>query len=287
MAGAPASATAIQPATDVRTICGRMTFMRFPRAPIDQAVREFDALRSAVTLVVIGTRNDRCAKTNVMARCKSLSIGPGRRMPRITDATAIRRRILAATWRVIATEGIQSVSMRRVARAAGSTTGLITHYFKDKDELITRAYRTVLDRMIADAARRIAAPGNVVERLLAAVEAIEPTGPEMQELTVVLMNFWAQAACNPAYARYCRHDYRRWRTLIGRAIRDGIASGELRRDTDVRMLCDVLTIFSDGLSVGITLTPRAYPRAQRAAILRRLLAPYLNDSGRIRRRVRR
>jgi TetR/AcrR family transcriptional regulator, transcriptional repressor of bet genes len=196
-------------------------------------------------------------------------------MPKITDAAKMRQRIIVATWAVIATEGIQSVSMRRVARAAGSTTGLITHYFQDKDELVTRAYRTVLDRMIADAARRIAAPGHVSERLLAAIEAIEPAGPEMKQFTVVLMNFWAQAAFNPAFARHCRQDYRRWRALVGRAIRDGIKAGELRRDTDVVRLCDVLTLLSDGLSVGMTLTPAAYPRARRKAILLDILAPHL------------
>jgi AcrR family transcriptional regulator len=203
------------------------------------------------------------------------AVNPGPSMPKITDAVAMRQRILTAAWHVIASEGIQSVSMRRVARAAGSTTGLITHYFKDKDELVTRAYRTVLDRMLADAAQRIAAPGTVTERLLAAVEAIEPTDPQMRQWTVVLLNFWAQAAFNPAFARYCQQDYRRWRRLIGRAVRDGIASGELRRETDVRTLCDLLTLVSDGFSVGITLTPRLYPRRHREAVLRRLLRPYV------------
>ena len=201
-------------------------------------------------------------------------------MPKITDAAKMRQRIIAATWTVIATEGIQSVSMRRVARAAGSTTGLITHYFQDKDELVTRAYRTVLDRMIGDAARRIAAPGRVSERLLAAIEAIEPTRAEMKQFTIVLMNFWAQAAFNPAFARHCHQDYRRWRTLIGRTIRDGIRTGELRRDTDVRRVCDLLTLLSDGFSVGMTLTPAAYPRERRAGILLEVLKPYLVRQGR-------
>ena len=200
-------------------------------------------------------------------------------MPKITDAVAVRQRILTATWHVIASEGIQSVSMRRVARAAGSTTGLITHYFKDKDELVTRAYRTVLDRMLADAAERIAAPGTVTDRLLAAVEAIEPTDPQMRQFTIVLLNFWAQAAFNPAFARACQQDYRRWRRLIGGAIRDGIAAGELRADTDVRTLCDLLTLVSDGFSVGLTLTPRLYPAGHRRVVLRCLLQPYVRKGG--------
>ena len=199
-------------------------------------------------------------------------------MPKIIDATAMRRRILTATWDVIATEGIQSVSMRRVARAAGSTTGLITHYFADKDELVTYAYRTVLDRMIADATARVAEASGVTERLLAAIEAIEPNTAQMQRFTIVLMNFWAQAAFNRAFAAHCRQDYRRWRKLISGVIRDGIEAGELRAGTDAGMLTDVLTLLSDGFSVGMTLTPSNYPRRHREAILTQILRPYLRGS---------
>ena len=183
-------------------------------------------------------------------------------------------RIVRATWAVIRSEGIQSVSMRRVAQQANCTTGLITHYFRDKDELVTHAYRVVLDKMIADATLSVQRERSVGERLLAAVEAIEPTNAEMKEFTVVLMNFWGQAAFNEAYAARCRQDYRRWRDLIGRVVKEGIASGELRPDTDVRGVTDLITLLSDGLSVGMTLTPNAYPAERRRALIRSILAPY-------------
>lgn len=184
-------------------------------------------------------------------------------------------RIVRATWAVIAAEGIVSASMRRVAQQAGCTTGLITHYFRDKDELVTYAYRVVLDRMIADAARSLQRSGSVGERLLAAVEAIEPVDAGMRLYTVVLLNFWSHAASNAAYARHCRADYRRWRRMIDGVIRAGIASGELRAGTDVRSLTDLITLVSDGLSVGMMLTPRAYPRARRRALIRSIIEPLL------------
>jgi AcrR family transcriptional regulator len=199
-------------------------------------------------------------------------------MPKVTDAEAIKKCIVTAAWAVIAREGIQSASMRRVARVAGSTTGLLTHYFRDKDELVTYAYSLALDRMIADATQRVSGAGSIEERLLAAIEAIEPTGRELKQLTIVMMNFWAQAAFSPAYAAHCKQDYRRWRALIVRTIRSGIAAGELRRETNVRMLTDLLTLISDGLSVGMTLTPERYPTGHRRALIRELLRPHLTRS---------
>jgi TetR/AcrR family transcriptional repressor of bet genes len=185
-------------------------------------------------------------------------------MPKVTDADAIKKQIVTAAWDVIATEGIQSASMRRVARAAGCTTGLLTHYFRDKHELVTYAYRLALDRMIADATQRVSRARGIEAQLLAAIEAIEPTGRELKQLTVVMINFWAQAAFSTTYAMHCKQDYRRWRKLISATIRSGIAAGELRARTDVRMLTDQLTLLSDGLS------------GHRRALIRVLLRTHLH-----------
>lgn len=196
-------------------------------------------------------------------------------MPKITDAEATKSRLVRAAWKVIANEGIEAATLRRVAAEDGCTTGLITHYFGDKNELVTCAYREVLDIMIEDATQAIAAQSTVTEKLLAAVEAIEPTRPELREFTIVLINFWAAAAFNPTFAQHCRDDYKRWRTLVSSVIAAGIESGQLRQDTDVKMLTDILTLLSDGLSVGMTLTPTIYSPKHRREIILQTLEPFI------------
>lgn len=199
-------------------------------------------------------------------------------MPKITDAEATRNRLVRAAWQVIASEGIEAATLRRVAREDGCTTGLITHYFRDKNELVTCAYRRVLDMMLADATAAIATHDNLTQRLLAAIEAIEPTRADTGQFTVVLMNFWAAAAFNSTFAQHCREDYQRWRMLVSGVIVSGIESGELRKDTDVRTLTDILTLLSDGLSVGMTLTPRNYPPKHRRTIILKILSSFLARS---------
>jgi AcrR family transcriptional regulator len=227
---------------------------------------------------IVLMRNSRCVMWNTIDRRASQSMrsvrGP-KEMPKIVDVDATRRRIVEAAWAVIATEGIQSVSMRRVAREAGCTSGLITHHFADKDELVTSAYEGVLDEMIQNAARQVTRARSVADKLCVAVEAIEPTSARLKQLTIVLMNFWAQAAFNPVFAARCRQDYKRWRALVSGIVRDGIGAGELRGDTDVQALTDAITLLSDGLSVGMTLTPNRYGKRHRRVILMNLLRPHL------------
>ena len=90
-----------------------------------------------------------------------------------------------------------------------------------------------------------------------------------------MINFWAAAAFNPTFAEYCKQDYVRWWDLIRGVVQEGVNRGEFKKDVNVAMLVDLLTLVSDGLGVGMTLTPGHYPRHYRAAIVRQLLAPLL------------
>ncbi len=51
-----------------------------------------------------------------------------------------RTAILQATLRLIATSGFHGTAMSQVAKEAGVSTGIIYHYFDNKDELIRQLY---------------------------------------------------------------------------------------------------------------------------------------------------
>ncbi|HLS74688.1 MAG TPA: TetR/AcrR family transcriptional regulator [Actinomycetaceae bacterium] len=57
-------------------------------------------------------------------------------MPRIVDHASRRTEIVHALWAVIHEKGLDSVSFRAVAEAAGVSIGRIQHYFTSKEELI-------------------------------------------------------------------------------------------------------------------------------------------------------
>ena len=47
-----------------------------------------------------------------------------------------RIEVSEAAWKVIVREGLDRTSMRAIARELDCTTGVVTHYFRDKQELI-------------------------------------------------------------------------------------------------------------------------------------------------------
>ena len=72
------------------------------------------------------------------------------RMPRTVDPVERRAAVAAAARAVIAREGLDGTTVRRVAAEAGSSTTVVTHYFADKEALLLAA---VQDAYAALAAR--------------------------------------------------------------------------------------------------------------------------------------
>ena len=60
-----------------------------------------------------------------------------------------RLEVAAAAWRVIVREGLERASMRAIAQEMSCTTGVVMHYFRNKEELILFALHQVTARLQA------------------------------------------------------------------------------------------------------------------------------------------
>lgn len=79
-----------------------------------------------------------------------------------------RRAIMRATLRVVAEGGLDRVTHRRVAAAAGVPLGSTTYYFASRDDLIRQSFQLYLDestKVLGDLAREY--PEITVENLVA------------------------------------------------------------------------------------------------------------------------
>ena len=70
-------------------------------------------------------------------------------MPKVVDLDARRLEIASAAVTVIAHSGLEGARLRDVAAAAGVTTGAVTHYFLNKDEVLEAALAEVVRRYLA------------------------------------------------------------------------------------------------------------------------------------------
>ena len=193
-------------------------------------------------------------------------------MPKIVDHDSMREKVAEAVWRVISKKGIDSATIRVIAKEARCSTGILAHYFQDKDELLIFALRLATVR----AARRMEArvgeaecDGDALRKVL--YESL-PLDKERRLEWRIWVSFWGRAAGNVIMEKEQRRRYIGWRGLVRDLISKGRADGELRRDVDPSDEADSLIALIDGLGTQATLDPRRLPAKRQRALVDRYLS---------------
>lgn len=170
-------------------------------------------------------------------------------MPRLVDHDARKRELLDASLALVASEGIEAATLRRLARAADCTTGAITYYFEGRDALLVamlrRAHQTTGARMLR-AAGRGASPR---DRLWAVLMEALPLDPERLAEWRVWLAFWGAAAGNPALVEENLARYAEWRALLQTLVRDLAGT-----QADLPLRVDDLMGLIDGFGLQIALS---------------------------------
>ncbi|TYB39147.1 TetR family transcriptional regulator [Micromonospora sp. AP08] len=124
-------------------------------------------------------------------------------MPKRVDHGERRALIADALMRVAAEQGLEAVSLRHVAAAAGVSSGMVQHYFRTRDEMMTFALAVVRDRNEARVTRAIAALGETPaprELLRTMLAELLPLDEERRADGRVALAFLAYTAVRPAVA---------------------------------------------------------------------------------------
>lgn len=179
-------------------------------------------------------------------------------VPRVVDHAERRRAITDATVRSIATVGLEQTTMRRIASEAGSTTGLVTHYFPDKDALLRSALRHV-HRTAGE--RMHAAIEKAADPLRAVICESLPLDDRRRTEWRVWLAFWGKAATSAELAEEQRSRYVEWRDLLERVI----------AGADVDVDAELLMATIDGLGVRATVDPDGPSASEQLAVVERVL----------------
>ena len=179
-------------------------------------------------------------------------------------------RVIEAAWRVVATEGAQGATMRGIAAEAGVTTGFVTHYFEDKQELLAEVVRynnlRARDRVMAaigDHRGLVALEG--------AVDALLPIDADRGREWQVWIASWRPGAAGGLSTDELRGGRRFVERLLTELLAQAIADGDLPATLDVAYEAERLLTMIAG--IGLTLGVETQARMRRGA--KRMLAEQL------------
>ncbi|WP_117214213.1 TetR/AcrR family transcriptional regulator [Allorhizocola rhizosphaerae] len=185
-------------------------------------------------------------------------------MSRTADKPAQQAQLSRAVWEVLAHHGIERLTIRAVAAAAGCTTGLVMHRFPNRQALLRHA-RELLHQRTRDRVEGLEADAPTP---LAALRAVLAQGLALDDETttesIVWVGFLAASVGDAELAALHRTNTRAWRERIDRLVsatmpgwpRDRVATTTL-----------ALIAMVEGAAALASADPAVYPPTAQLAML--------------------
>ncbi len=117
---------------------------------------------------------------------------------REVDHDKRRQKIAEVAVNIIGNEGLEAATVRGIASKAGYSTTVITHYFKNKDELLLLAYKHIAIQAWQRIEDVIA---NSPDDILGALMTMTAMDKHVHHSWRVYIAIWQKAAHNPVLAR--------------------------------------------------------------------------------------
>ncbi|WP_163570089.1 TetR/AcrR family transcriptional regulator [Fodinicola feengrottensis] len=185
-------------------------------------------------------------------------------MPRTKgDHEARRRDVSEAVWRVLTAQGFGGLTMRAVAAELGATTGLLTHYFPSKRDLVGYAL-DLLERRTDSRPRRAAGEG--LSALRAVLFDVLPLTSEDAASNRIWVSSWDTALAEPSLSADYAGKYARSRDKLRDLVAAAQKLGELPAGDPARIAAGAQA-FILGLVVQALFDPAAFPANRQIELL--------------------
>jgi TetR/AcrR family transcriptional regulator, transcriptional repressor of bet genes len=146
-------------------------------------------------------------------------------VPKVGIGPIRREQICRAAASVIAREGLAGSTMRMVAAEAGVSTGMLNHYFANREDLLTQSLMFVSERHQKRLRAAIDGVPAGQGRLTALLDSAIAPAEEVTETWLVWINVFGEAIRLPELRHAVDLRTRSWYGLIDTAL-EGMVSAE-------------------------------------------------------------
>jgi AcrR family transcriptional regulator len=181
------------------------------------------------------------------------------------DHEARRRDVAEAVWRILAGRGFGGLTLRAVATEMNASTGLLTHYFPNKQALLRTALE-VLDQRNQERPRRTP-PAEGLAALRSSLLDVLPLTAESADSNRIWVSSWDIALADPELAAAHAERYRRSRERLTGYVATAQQRGELPADASTADLAAAAQSFVLGLVVQALFAPEEFPPERQIRLL--------------------
>lgn len=122
-------------------------------------------------------------------------------MPKVGMEPVRRAQLIDATCESIFQYGLADTTINKISRLAGVSTGIISHYFGGKNELVESTMRKILIDLADAVSMRVHQAATPRQKILAIIEGNFSHQQTSARFVTSWLAFWSQAMHVPSLAR--------------------------------------------------------------------------------------
>jgi transcriptional repressor BetI len=140
-------------------------------------------------------------------------------MPKLGMQPIRRRQLIDATIASIRENGFAETTVSQISRRAGVSTGIVHHYFENKEDLLEATLRALAAELWRGIVQRLAAARTPKERAIAVIDGNFAAPVLTEDSVAAWLSFWAAVPTRPRFARIQRIIDRRMRSNLRHSLK--------------------------------------------------------------------
>lgn len=174
---------------------------------------------------------------------------------RKVDHDSRRQEVAAAAARLIAEQGLDALTTRALAKSLGCSIGVLSHYFNNKDEIVLAAFYWADERIDLRIQEAMVAKELSIQSLMPLIWEGLPLTEESDLEWKVRFNLYTYAFTESSLRQAQREKLDQFRALMESLIRQLQASGEIRTDTDAKLITRIAFDMAVGAAQNLLMLP--------------------------------
>lgn len=168
-----------------------------------------------------------------------------------------RLKVAAAALELISRQGLKGASLRAIALELNCTTGVLTHYFRNKDELLVFVLETIMTRLSEIMVKQAVGIQGLV-RLKVMMLAILPITSELEIIWRAWLAFIGASLGDPQLVNEHKRHYANFKAFIRQELAELQLAGEIDSKLNLDFEAAAWIATFDGIGVNMIAAPQSY-----------------------------